>query len=156
MSTESNKARAAIVETWLETVHANNEYGQDASQLWGGWGDDNDLRKLFALMLDALLSAVSDEVCETCAGRGYAYQCDDPEDQSIPCESCSGFGKLPGPLVVVEWLEAEGLLERVPGQWCDDGTVRSFDHADFEAWRTSFDEPIYRVVPRVSPGEEQQ
>jgi hypothetical protein len=46
--------------------------------------------------------------CSLCEGRGYAYQCDDPEDHSIPCECRSDA------VLAAGWLppeEAEALRE---------------------------------------------
>jgi hypothetical protein len=38
----------------LDWASENNDYGQAASQLFGGWGDDNDIRRLFAAALAAI------------------------------------------------------------------------------------------------------
>jgi hypothetical protein len=33
--------------------------------------------------------------CKACDGLGYAYQCDDPEDHSVDCLNCYGYGVVP-------------------------------------------------------------
>lgn len=66
----------------------------NTATIWDGPRDR--MRGLATVALRALLSpSVTD--CETCAGRGYAYQCDDPADESIPCPAGCDHGQVTRP-----------------------------------------------------------
>lgn len=46
--------------------------------------------------------------------------------------------------------EALGV-ERLPGEWVDDGTCRMFDHAEFDAFKNALDVAVYRIRALESP-----